>query len=58
VAATVSRWLGDADALRRARENAAALARPRAAEDIARRVLDSVRREGSHREGNHREGAA
>jgi len=52
VAATVSRWLADADALRRARENAAALARPDAAETIARRVLDSVRRE------RHDEGAA
>ena len=51
VAATVSRWLADPEALRRARENAAALARPRAAEDIARRVLDSVRREGRDKAG-------
>ena len=46
VAATVSRWLGDPESLRRARDNAAALARPRAAETIAQRVLESVRREG------------
>ena len=52
VAATVSRWLADPEALRRARENAAALARPDAAEANARRVLESVRRE------RHDEGAA
>jgi len=52
VAATVSRWLSDPEALRRARENAAALAKPDAAEAIARRVLESVRRE------RHDEGAA
>ncbi|HEY6194677.1 MAG TPA: glycosyltransferase, partial [Candidatus Eisenbacteria bacterium] len=45
VAATVSRWLEDPQALQRARDNATGLARPRAAEDIARRVLESVRRE-------------
>jgi UDP-N-acetylglucosamine:LPS N-acetylglucosamine transferase len=48
----VSRWLSDPEALRRARENAAALAKPDAAEAIARRVLESVRRE------RHDEGAA
>ncbi len=51
VAATVSRWLADPDALRRARENALRLARPSAAHDIAQRVLESVRREGRSREG-------
>jgi processive 1,2-diacylglycerol beta-glucosyltransferase len=45
VAATVSRWLADPEALRRARENAAALAKPDAAEAIAQRVLESVRRD-------------
>jgi UDP-N-acetylglucosamine:LPS N-acetylglucosamine transferase len=57
VAATVSRWLADPEALRRARENAAALARPDAAEAIARRVLESVRR-GTHAWARHDEGAA
>jgi processive 1,2-diacylglycerol beta-glucosyltransferase len=57
VAATVSRWLSDPEALRRARENAAALAKPDAAEAIAQRVLESVRREA--RSGDrHDEGAA
>ena len=42
VAATVSRWLADPQALERARDNARRLARPRAAEDIAKRVLESV----------------
>ena len=42
VAATVSRWLDDPAALSRARENAARLARPEAAMDIAKRVLESV----------------
>ena len=57
VAATVSRWLSDSEALRRARENAAALAKPDAAEAIAQRVLESVRREA--RSGDrHDEGAA
>ena len=57
VAATVSRWLSDPEALRRARENAAALAKPDAAEAIAQRVLESVRRDA--RSGAHRdEGAA
>ena len=51
VAATVSRWLGDHAALARARESAALLARPRAAEDIARRVLESLPRERQSREG-------
>jgi processive 1,2-diacylglycerol beta-glucosyltransferase len=45
VAATVSRWLEDPQALQRVRDNATGLARPRAAEDIATRVLESVRRE-------------
>jgi UDP-N-acetylglucosamine:LPS N-acetylglucosamine transferase len=57
VAATVSRWLTDPEALRRARENAAALGRPDAAVAIARRVLDSVRR-GTHSWVRHDEGAA
>jgi processive 1,2-diacylglycerol beta-glucosyltransferase len=43
VAATVSRWLDDPAALARARENAARLARPQAANQIAARVLESVR---------------
>ena len=43
VAATVSRWLADPQALERARDNARRLARPRAAEDIAKRVLESAR---------------
>jgi len=42
VAATVSRWLADPRALERVRENAARLARPHAAETIARRVLEAV----------------
>ncbi len=45
VAATVSRWLEDPDALQRVRSHAAGLARPDAARDIAARVLESVRRE-------------
>ena len=44
VAATVSRWLGDPAALERARASAARLARPDAAADIARRVLESIGR--------------
>jgi processive 1,2-diacylglycerol beta-glucosyltransferase len=51
VAATVSRWLEDPLALQRVRDNATALARPRAAEDIATRVLESVRRERRDSEG-------
>jgi len=43
VAATVTRWLEDPQALQRARDSAARLARPRAAEDVAARVLESVR---------------
>jgi processive 1,2-diacylglycerol beta-glucosyltransferase len=58
VAATVSRWLSDPAALARARESAARLARPRAAEDIARRVLESLPHEGQGRESRPREGAA
>lgn len=53
VAATVSRWLHDPAALQRARESAARMAQPAAAQRVAERVLESVRR------GNHaREGAA
>ena len=51
VAATVSRWLTDPAALERARASAARLARPEAATDIARRVLESIGREGGSREG-------
>ena len=51
VAATVARWLEDSEALERARDNARRLARPRAAEDIATRVLESVRRERRDSEG-------
>ncbi len=58
VAATVSRWLDDAAALARAREAAARLARPRAAEEIARRVLESLPREGRGQERRPHEGAA
>lgn len=43
VAATVSRWLDDPASLKRARDNAARLARPEAAAQIATRVLESVR---------------
>lgn len=43
VAATVERWLADPSALARAQESAARLARPRAAHDVAARVLESVR---------------
>ena len=46
VAATVARWLADPEALRRAQENAARLAHPDAAHDVAQRVLDSVRPRG------------
>jgi processive 1,2-diacylglycerol beta-glucosyltransferase len=53
VAATVSRWIADPAALQRARESAARMAKPAAAERVAERVLESVRR-GSHA----REGAA
>lgn len=42
VAATVARWLADAHERERVRASAAALARPRAAESIARRVLETV----------------
>jgi processive 1,2-diacylglycerol beta-glucosyltransferase len=52
VAATVSRWLEDPDALQRARAQAARLARPDAAHDIAARVLESVRRERGVNEGS------
>ena len=51
VAATVARWLADPAALARARESAARLARPQAAEDIARRVLEAIGREGRARAG-------
>ena len=44
VAATVARWLDDPEALQRARENCARLARPQAARDIATRVLESIGR--------------
>ncbi len=44
VAATVSRWLTDPAALERARASAERLARPNAAADIARRVLESIGR--------------
>ena len=47
VAATVSRWLDDPATLQRARDSAARLARPGAAQQIAERVLESLRlREG------------
>lgn len=42
VAATVERWLADPVARERVRENAARLARPLAAETIARRVLGAL----------------
>lgn len=42
VATTVERWLADPAARERVRENAGRLARPEAAETIARRVLDAV----------------
>lgn len=42
VAATVSRWLSDPAARERVRANAGALARPQAAETIARHVLDAL----------------
>lgn len=42
VALTVERWLADPAARARVRENAARLAHPNAAADIARRVLDAV----------------
>jgi processive 1,2-diacylglycerol beta-glucosyltransferase len=42
VEATVGRWLGDPTELARRRQAALALARPHAAETIARRVLDAV----------------
>ena len=51
VAATVSRWLGDPAALERARASSARLARPHAAADIARRVLESIGRAGVTRKG-------
>ena len=51
VTATVARWLGDPEALQRVRDSAARLARPNAAEDIARRVLESVRRDRRDTEG-------
>jgi len=51
VAATVARWLADPAALARARESAARLARPQAAEDIARRVLEAIGREARARAG-------
>ncbi len=51
VAATVSRWLSDPAALERARASAARLARPQAAADIARKVLESIGRAGDRREG-------
>jgi processive 1,2-diacylglycerol beta-glucosyltransferase len=55
VAATVSRWLHDPAALQRARESAARLAHPTAANRIAERVLNSVRGGSGER---RREGAA
>lgn len=51
VAVTVSRWLTDPAALERARASSARLARPHAAADIARRVLESIGREGGSRKG-------
>ena len=51
VAVTVARWLADPAALERARASAARLARPDAAADIARRVLESIGREGGSRKG-------
>ena len=42
VAATVERWLSDSTTRERVRENAGRLARPRAAETIAKRVLDAL----------------
>jgi len=42
VAATVSRWLDDPAERERVRANAARLARPQAAETIARRVLEAI----------------
>ncbi len=42
VAATVARWLDDPEALRRAQENCARLAKPHAARDIATAVLASI----------------
>ncbi len=42
VATTVERWLDDPATRERVRENAARLARPKAAETIARRVLDAL----------------
>ena len=48
VAATVSRWLDDPAALHRAQENAARLARPQAAAQIAARVLESVQAHSPH----------
>lgn len=42
VAATVERWLADPAARELVRENAARLARPRAAETIAKRVLEAM----------------
>jgi processive 1,2-diacylglycerol beta-glucosyltransferase len=51
VAATVSRWLSDPSALQRARESAARLAHPNAAQHVAERVLESVRRGHQAREG-------
>lgn len=46
VATTVSRWLGDASARERVRENAARLARPQAAQSIAHEVLAAIRSRG------------
>ncbi len=51
VAATVSRWLTDPAARERVRENAGRLARPLAAETIARRVLEQLPPRGSRRTG-------
>ena len=42
VTANVGRWLGDAKARERVRENAARLARPDAAQTIAKRVLEAI----------------
>jgi processive 1,2-diacylglycerol beta-glucosyltransferase len=50
VGATVERWLADPAARERVRENAGRLARPHAAETIARRVLEAVR-EATRRAG-------
>jgi len=50
VAATVSRWLSHPGELERARDAAGRIARPHAAETIARRVLEGIPH-GSSRRG-------